>query len=70
MPNEFYCVAMANGENYFFKDKDKAFSFLWQQFLNANGHWSDADLKDAKDELFNWYMIENFGEVEVCGFED
>lgn len=67
--NEFYEVVMTDGP-HFFKSKDKAFSFLWQEFLNACGDLSDEALDDAKFELFNWYSIEGFGEVVVRGFED
>lgn len=69
MMNEFYEVALMD-RSYFFKIKDKAFSFLWQKFLNAYGDLSDEALNDAKYELFNWYYIEGFGEVIVRGFED
>ena len=69
MSNEFYEVALME-KSYFFKSKDKVFSFLWQKFLNACGDFSDEELKDAKFELFNWYSIEGFGEVIVRGFED
>lgn len=67
--NEFYEVVLMNG-SHFFKSKDKAFSFLWQEFLNVCGDLSDEALDDAKFELFNWYSIEGFGEVVVRGFED
>ena len=67
--NEFYEVVLTNG-SHFFKSKDKAFSFLWQEFLNVCGDLLDEALDDAKFELFNWYSIEGFGEVVVRGFED
>lgn len=71
MQNEFYCVQMNDCRPYFFKDKDKAFEFLWQCFVNANAaHFTKEELQDARFELFNWYAIEDFGEVFVCGFED
>lgn len=67
--NEFYEV-FCNHSSHFFKSKDKAFSYLWQKYLNDYGYLSDEELKDAKYELFNWYSIEGFGEVIVRGFED
>lgn len=36
MSNEFYAVEFPGDSFYFFKDKDKAFNFLWQEFLNMH----------------------------------
>lgn len=44
--NEFYEVMLMNG-SHFFKSKDKAFSFLWQEFLNVCGDLPDEALDDA-----------------------
>ena len=68
--NEFYEVICDGWSSHFFKSKDKAFSYLWQKYLNCCGHLSEEELNDAKYELFNWYSIEGFGEVVVRGFED
>jgi len=71
MPNEFYCAYFDNGEQYFFRNKDKAFDCVWQQFLNANaGYLEEIDLKEARVELYELYFIEGFGGVGVCGFQD
>ena len=72
MNNEFYEVTFdyfVSGR-YFFKDKDKAFAFLWQKFLNVAGDKSDEYIQEAFDEMNEFYMIEGFGYVNVCGFED
>ena len=69
--NEFYEVKLyTDGQYYYFKSKDKAFNFLWQEYLAAHGDCTEGELNDAKYELFNWYYIDGFGEVLVRGFED
>ena len=72
MNNEFYEVTFDCfvGGRYFFKDKDKAFAFLWQKFLNVAGDKPDEYIQEAFDEMNEFYMIEGFGYVNVCGFED
>lgn len=74
MQNEFYEVIFYDGDflsgPHFFKDKDRAFAYIWQQYLNAHGDYSQEELDDAKYELFNWYELFDFGEVVVRGFED
>lgn len=74
MQNEFYEVILNDSvflsDSHFFKDKDKAFAYIWQQYLNAHGDYPQERLDGAKDELFNWYEIFDFGEVVVRGFED
>ena len=70
MNNEFYEVAFDIGGRAFFKDKDKAFAFMWQEFLNCCGDKQDEFIEAAYDELYDCYMIEGFGYVNICGFED
>lgn len=72
MQNEFYEVtfeSFANGR-YFFKDKDKAFDYLWERFLSVAGDKSDEYLADAFEEMNYYYGLDGFGRVNVCGFED
>ena len=74
--NEFYEVRFDDrtcadaDRSHYFKSIDKAFSYLWQVYLNTYGDRSEEELSDAKYELFNWYEISDFGEVVVRGFED
>ena len=71
MPNEFYAVEFPGDSPYFFKDKDKAFEFLWQVFLNMYVlDYSEEELEQKKEDMYYWYQIDDFGAVHVCGFED
>ena len=69
MQNEFYRVK-ADYDSYYFKDKDKAFAFLWQKFLVRCRDAPDEYIKEAFEELNETYMIEDFGYIQTCGFED
>lgn len=70
--NEFYAVDYDNGYGglWYFKDKDRAFAFLWQKFLAIRGDASDEYIQEAFKEMNEFYQIEDFGSVQVCGFED
>ena len=69
--NEFYEVEFYGEGLFFFKNKDNAFSFLWQKFLNANAeHFTDSELAEFRRELYEEYFIDCFGHVRVVGFED
>jgi len=72
MQNEFYSVEYDNGYGglHYFKDKDRAFVFLWQKFLDIRGDASDEYINEAFEELNEFYQIEDFGSIHVCGFED
>lgn len=74
MQNEFYCVEifydLFNYNSYYFKDKDKAFTFLWEQFLLMFGDAEDSVLHETLEELNETYTIDGFGCIKVCGFED
>ena len=72
MNNEFYSVEYDNGYGglHYFKDKDRAFAFLWQKFLDIRGDASDEYIQEAFKEMNEFYQIEDFGSVQVCGFED
>lgn len=70
--NEFYAVEYDNGYGgpRYFKDKDRAFAFLWQKFLAICGDASDEYIQEAFKELNATYAIDVFGSIQVCGFED
>ena len=70
MQNEFYEVTFDIGRRrVFFREKDKAFAFLWQEFLNNFGDMQNEFIQEAFNEMNEFYMIEGFGYVNVCGFE-
>lgn len=71
--NEFYTVVLYSEDDFllsFFKDKNNAFNFLWQKFLNLHGDKSDEFIQEAETELYESYHIASVGEIVVCGFED
>ena len=72
MPNEFYYVEYDNGYGglHYFKDKDSAFAFLWQKFLDIRGDSPEEYINEALEELNEFYQIEDFGSIQVCNFED
>lgn len=80
MQNEFYAVELIDDESviingdenfHFFRRKDNAFKFLWQQFLNAFADkYTEEDLLDIKEAMYEYYGIDGFGSVHVIGFED
>lgn len=72
MQNEFYSVEYDNGYGglHYFKDKDRAFAFLWQKFLCIRGDAPEEYINKALEKLNEFYQIEDFGSIRVCGFED
>lgn len=70
--NEFYEVMFDWGETHYFRDKDKAFEFARQSYLN------DATLSTGTEEELNkdlanlneLYFIDNFVYINVKGFDD
>ena len=68
--NEFYMVQFAWGAPYYFKDKDKAFNFLWQTYLNDASYNTEEEMEAARKSLNEDYYIDEFGGVYVLGFED
>lgn len=69
MNNEFYCVNIYWKCCHFFRSKDAAFAYLYQKYLNDYGYSARA-LAEVTQELYDFYRIDGFGEVQVCGFED
>ena len=71
MNNEFYSVSIDDGEEYFFKSRDKAHAFLWQTYLNnCAGFESEEDIQKAREELNDFSTIQGIGAVFTFGFED
>lgn len=72
MTNEFYCVDINWADRcHYFRSKEAAMAYLWQAFLNIYADkYSSINLEKKRLELNEFYCIENFGEVQVCGFED
>ena len=46
--NEFYMVDFTLGETYYFKNKDKAFEFLWRAYLNSAEYDTEEDMEIAR----------------------
>jgi len=70
MQNEFYMVEFDWGEQHYFKDKDKAFAFLWQSYLNDSAYNNDEEMEADRNSLNENYYIDGYGSVNVRGFED
>ena len=71
MSNEFYSVdGEAFGEIHYFKNKDNAYDYLWQEYLNAHGDEDSSILAEMKEMMNEYGGIDCFGYVNVCGFED
>ena len=71
MSNEFYCVNGAEfDEPRYFKNKDNAYNYLWQQYLNAYGDVDSSILAEMKEMMNEYGGIDCFGYINVCGFED
>lgn len=74
MSNEFYCVKFDDGAKFdeprYFRNKDNAYNYLWQQYLNVHGDESESILSEMKEMMNEYAMIDSFGYIDVCGFED
>lgn len=70
MSNEFYCVSFESGTDFYFKNKDNAYTFLWQEYLNCYGNETDEQRKEAEEQLYDFAIIDGIGEIYVLGFED
>ena len=69
--NEFYEVSTCDGDDFFFKSRDKAHEYLWQYYLNTcSGNESDEDIANARKELDEFSEIQSVGYVYTVGFED
>ena len=68
--NEFYMVQFDWGEHYYFHNKDNAFNYLWQAYLNRIPYKSAEEMENDYQSLHEDYFIDGFGYIFVCGFED
>ena len=68
--NEFYEVGFEWGETYYFRDKDKAFEFAWQSYLNNASYNTEEEMEADRKSLNEDYRIDNFVYIDVKGFED
>lgn len=68
---EFYCVVLENGDRAYFKDKQKAFDYLWNEYLNnLDSDTTEEEIKFRREELYEAYYISGCGDIEVLGFAD
>ena len=71
--NEFYVVKLwGQSEDYYFRNKDNAYNWLWKLFLQYGVvySFSEKDIELTKKVMHEDGYIWDFGEVEVVGFED
>lgn len=68
--NEFYIVEFTLGEAHYFKNKDKAFEFLWRAYLNSPECNSEEEMDTARECLNEYYYIDGIGDIYVVSFED
>lgn len=69
---EFYEVMFDWGETHYFRDKEKAFEFAKQSYLN-DATLSTGTEKGLNKDLHNlneMYFIDNFVYINVKEFED
>jgi hypothetical protein len=68
---EFYTVVIDSDlTTRYFKNRDNAFAYLWQEYLNEFADmYTEEELEDAKEELNYLWVLGDFGFIEVCGFE-
>ena len=69
---EFYAVIIDSiYTTRFFKNRDNAFAYLWQEYLNKFAdRYPKEELESTKEEMNCFWFIDDFGYIEVCGFED
>ena len=70
MSNEFYRTEIEGYCDHYFRDKEKAFTYLWQSFLRDYGDLPEEDIEEAANQMNELYFIEDYGAVYVCGFCD
>lgn len=68
--NEFYEAEFIWGVRYYFRNKDNAFAFAWQSYLN-NASYNDEEEMEADYKSLNEnYYIHGFVRINVKGFDD
>lgn len=70
MQNEFYIVEFDWGDPHFFRDKDNAFAFAWQSYLNDAPYNTEEEMEADRKSLYEDYYIDGFVYLNVRGFDD
>lgn len=70
MQNEFYEVVFDWGDTYYFHNKDKAFEFAKQSYLNDAAYANEEEMNKDLKNLNEYYFIDDFVYINVKGFED
>ena len=68
--NEFYEVVFDWGETHYFRDKDNAFNFAKQSYLNDAAYGTEEEINRDLNNLNEYYFIDGFVYINVKGFED
>ena len=70
MQNEFYEVVFDWGDTYYFHNKDKAFEFAKQSYLNDGAYADEIEMSKDLNNLNEYYCINGFVYINIKGFED
>lgn len=70
MQNEFYMVEFDWGDTYYFRNKDNAFVFAWQSYLNDAPYSTEEEMEADRKSLNENYYIHGFVCINVRGFKD
>ena len=70
MQNEFYMVEFDWGDRYYFRNKDNAFAYAKQAYLNYAPYNDDKEMEKDLASLNENYYIHGFVYIIVEGFED
>lgn len=68
--SEFYIVEFDWGDPHFFRNKDNAFAYAKQAYLNDAPYNNDKEMEDDLTSLNENYYIDGFVYINVRGFED
>ena len=68
--SEFYIVEFDWGDPHYFHNKDNAFDFAWQSYLNDAPYNSEEEMEVDRKSLNENYYINGFVYINVRGFED
>jgi len=70
MQNEFYMVEFDWGDTYYFRNKDNAFAYAKQAYLNYAPYNDDKEMEEDLASLNEHYYVHGFVYIIVRGFED
>ena len=68
--NEFYIVEFDWGDPHIFLNKDNAFAFAWQSYLNDAPYNNEEEMEADRKSLSENYYIDGFVYINVRGFDD